>query len=315
MAKKKPYRFLLYAVARGGAAVLAVLPRSILIALAKGMGRVAFFLVGRQRRRTVEHLKQAFQTERSEMEIRQIGIRVFENLSQTAAELLLFKKFRRQGFENLIVAGKAFEVYDELLKEGRGLISMTAHLGNWELLAGLFGAKGYKGAVLARRIYYEPYNRWVVGLRECLNVQTIYRDQSSREILSRLKRNEIIGLLPDQDIDSLKGLFVPYFGRPAYTPIAPARLALASGAPLVTNFMIRKPDGRYEWVLGDVLRVPDQVSKEEAIEKLTYQWMQSFEAMIRKYPEQWAWMHNRWKTQQDRVKSATRDKALGSVKG
>jgi KDO2-lipid IV(A) lauroyltransferase len=296
VAKKKPYRFALYLLLRGVYGLFCLLPRPWALALARLGARLAFAVVLRQRNKTLEHLRLAFGKEKSEAEIAKLAEKVFENLTQTGAEVLQFTKLNAAKLDKIVDAGDAFQVYDRILAQGKGLISVTAHLGNWELLAGVFGMKGYKGGVLARRIYYEPYNAWIVGLRQALKVPTIYRDESSREILKLLAKNEIVGLLPDQDIDSLKGIFVPFFGRPAYTPVAPARLSIASGAPIVPNFLVRVPGDRYKLVMGDVIRPEANASRDEAVKKITEAWMYQFEKVIREYPEQWAWMHHRWKT-------------------
>lgn len=279
------------------AGLLYVLPRPALLAFAEYLGRFGFYVVARQRNKTIENLRKAYGTEKTDAEIRRIACRVFEHITKTGAELLQFSKLGTEGVKKLVDAEKAVRVYNELLKEGRGLISMTAHIGNWELLAGAFGVRGYSGAVLARRIYYEPYNRWIVGLRQSVKVTTIYRDDASREILERLQKNEIIGLLPDQDLAGLKGIFVPFFGRPAYTAVAPVRMALSSGAPMLPNFLIRKPDNSYELIVGEVIRPVIKTTREEAVRDYTAEWMRQFEKVIRAYPEQWAWMHDRWKTQ------------------
>ena len=299
MAKKKPYRFVLYLFVRAGAWLVFILPRGWALFLAERGSRLGYRFVGRQRRKTLENLRRAYGPQKSQAELEKLAKRVFENFALTGVELLQFKKLNFEKVSGFVDFGDAFKVYDSLLAEGKGLISVTAHIGNWELLAAIFGLKGYRGSVLARRIYYEPYNRWVVGLRAALNVPTTYRDDSSREILKRLSNGEIIGLLPDQDIDSLKGVFVDFFGRPAYTPVAPVRLALTTGAPVQPNFMIRVGRDRYKLVLGKVIRPKVDTSREDAVKKYTQEWMSQFEEVIRAYPEQWAWMHNRWKTQPD----------------
>ncbi len=297
MAKKKPYRFVLYLVARLAAGIVYLLPRKVALFCARGLGSLAYLIVSRQRNKTLENLRRVFGEEKSEAEIRQIARKVFEHLAMTFAEVLQFPKLTPEKIGRLVDSREAGEVYKTLLAEGKGLIAMTAHIGNWELLAGIFGTKGFSGAVLARRIYYEPYNRWIVGLRQSLKVPTLYRDDASREILKLLAKNQIIGLLPDQDISSLKGVFVPFLGKPAYTPVAPVRLALTSGAPMLPNFLIRLENGNYKLIVGDVLRPEIKTTREEAVEEYTRAWMKSFETIIRRYPEQWAWMHNRWKTQ------------------
>ncbi len=297
MAKRKLYRYPVYLLARTGAALLAALPRPVLMLVGRYAGRAAYHLISRQRNRALENLRKAYGSEKSQEEIERIAKKSFEHLTLTALELLKFPGLTWNKASRMIDAGRAFETYHDLLKEGHGLISLTAHIGNWELLAGSFVLSGTcSGAVVARRIYFEPYNRWIMGLRAAIGLPTLYRDGSAKELIGILRRNEVIGLLPDQDMDSLKGVFVDYFGRSAYTPEAPVRMALATGAPIVTNFLIRQPDNRYRIVIGGVIRPRIRTTRDEAIQEYTQEWSRQFEAVIRQYPEQWAWMHDRWKT-------------------
>ena len=297
MAKKKSYRFFVYLIARGAAFLLMLLPRSWALTLAKAAGNLAFMLVSRQREKALKSLRLAFGTEKPEEEIQEIARGVFQNFAQTAIEILRLPRLSRERLASLVDLGDAVQVYESLLAEGKGLIAITAHIGNWELLAGTFGLMGFRGAVIARKIYYDPYNRWIVGLRKSIAVPTIYREGASREILKVLGRGEIIGMLPDQDIDSLRGVFVNFFGRPAYTPVAPVRLALQYGTPILPNFLIRQKDGRYKIILGEVIRTSAGDRSESAVTEATEKWMRSFEEVIRQYPDQWGWMHDRWKTQ------------------
>lgn len=301
MAKKKPYRFFVYLLARAGAGLVSCLPRVFLGGVVRILSPVLFRVIKKQRELTVKHLKIAF-SDKSDHEICDIAKEVITNLGLTAVDSLKLSRLDWNKVSGFVDPGNAFEIYNDLLKKGCGIISMTAHLGNWDLLAGTFGMKGYQGAVLARRIYYEPYNRWIVGIRQHMNVRTIYRDQASREILELLSRNEIIGLLPDQDIDSIKGIFVPFFGREAYTPIAPARLAISSGAPIVCNFLVRQPNNRYKIEVGDIIEPRRDVPRDAEVERITKAWMKSFENIIKRYPGQWAWMHDRWKTRPNDVR-------------
>lgn len=298
---------------RAFSGIIYILPRNLALGLAKAAGALGFYVVTRQRKKTLEHLRTAYGNQKSEAEIRKIGREVFENLAMTGVEVLQFTKLTPAKIAEIVDFGNSRALYDDILKRGKGLISVTAHIGNWELLAGSFGMMGYKGGVLARRIYYEPYNQWIVGLRAALKVPTIYRDDASREILKTLMRNEIIGLLPDQDIDSLKGVFVPFFGRPAYTPVAPARLSMGSGAPIVPNFLIRVPGGKYKVITGTVIDPASYTeARDEAAAKMTQEWMNQFEKVIREYPGQWAWMHPRWKTTPESLKAKDKREAAAA---
>jgi KDO2-lipid IV(A) lauroyltransferase len=137
-----------------------------------------------------------------------------------------------------------------------------------------------------------------------VGLTTIYRDESPRELLRRLHRNEVIGILPDQDIDSLNGIFVEFFGRPAYTPVAPAKLALACRAPILPNFLVRLPGGRYRILVEDPIRPEEYAGRPDAVEAVTTAWMKACEKVIRRYPDQWSWMHDRWKTRPGRERVA-----------
>ena len=130
MAKKKPYRFVLYGVARAAAAVLCWLPRRVALWLARGAGRLSYGLVGRQRKKILENLRKAYGTQKSESEIRELARKVLGHAAETAMEVLQFPKLTRAKVESFVEMGEAFRLYESLLSEGKGLISITAHLGN-----------------------------------------------------------------------------------------------------------------------------------------------------------------------------------------
>ncbi len=310
MAKKKPYRFIVYLAARFGAGALSLLPRGLALALARGIGRLGYWLVPAHRARIRKNLFFAFGREKTSREVDAIGARVLGNMLQTAFDFLRFSQFARAGkVPPFVETGDAFSLCKDILQEGKGVIIMTAHMGNWELLAGIFGMQGFSGAVVGRRIYYEPYNRWIVGLRESVKVRTIYRDQAVRDIHELLKRKSVVGLLPDQDMDQVRGIFVDFFGHPAYTSVAPVKLALSTGAPLLPAFLVRVPGDRYKLIVEKPVRPRSDGSRDEAVRKYTEAWMRCFEAVIRRYPDQWAWMHDRWRTTPEKAASLKQPKA------
>ena len=305
MAKRKFYRYPLYLLTRLGAGLLLLLPRNWALALANGVGYLGYELVPRQRNKILENLKLAYGDTKSPSERSSIGRRVMGHVLQTAVDFLRFTRFSPVQAASIVDTGDAFSLCKDILQEGKGLIIMTAHLGNWELLAGIFCLNGFPGAVIGRRIYYEPYNRWIVGLRQAVNVQTIYQDEAVRQVHKHLKAGKIIGLLPDQDRDSVRGVFVDFFGIPAYTTVAPVKFAMSSGAPILPAFMVRIPGNRYKLVLGNLIRPRiEQGDREASIRKYTEAWMKDFEAVIRQYPDQWGWMHDRWKTRPEEAQAA-----------
>jgi KDO2-lipid IV(A) lauroyltransferase len=155
---------------------------------------------------------------------------------------------------------------------------------------------GYSSNVIARPIYYEKYEEWISSLRKGMGVNVIYRTDSPKKLLYRLKENELVGIMPDQDIDSVEGVFVDFFGKKAYTPSAPVKIAMASGTPIIPMFIVRN-GRRHTIFVEEPIRVQKSEDKEEDVLRYTQQWSDVVESYVRRYPEQWVWMHKRWKTQ------------------
>ena len=297
MAKKKFYRYPLYLLVRLGAGILKVFPRGLAYMFATPVGWIAYYVVVRQRKKAIQNLRTAFGTEKTEKEIKDIGKKLFCNLLKTAIDIFHFSGVSLKKMKKLVDNGNIPAICKDLLSEGKGLIIMTAHIGNWELLAGMLGLEDMQGAMVARRVYYEPYNNWIVNIRKANKIETIYRHEAIRGIHESLKKNRIIGLASDQDIDSLRGVFVDFFGKSAYTSIAPVKIALSTKAPIMTLFLVHTERGKYKMILGDIIRPKIKTTKDEAVLEYTKAWSESLENVIRKYPDQWVWMHNRWKTE------------------
>jgi KDO2-lipid IV(A) lauroyltransferase len=295
--KNKPYRYYLYLLLRFGIGLVSLMPRAFALVLAKGLGWAAFYLVSRQRNKTLNNLRTAFGHEKSEKEIHTIGIRVFQNLAMTLVDWIHMKHFNSGNIEKIVNLNGVIERSQELLKEGKGLIFISGHLGNWELMGTIYGMFGFTGGVIGKRIYYEKYNEMIVGVRREKGVPTFYQDENPRELLRQLRKGGVIGIVADQNVEKLEGVTVDYFGKPSYTPVSPIRLAQVSQAPILVGALIRE-DGRYKVVYDEEpLRVSREIGDVE-VTKLTEVWSKKLEKLVRQYPEQWVWMHDRWKTKQ-----------------
>ncbi len=294
--KQKPYRYFLYLGLRLVQGLVLLIPRDTALFLARQLSGVVFFLIPKEREKTLRHLSWAYGKEKSPVEIRELGKQVFAHFGQMAVDVIRIPKLNREKLDQLIEKGDGFSKVDQVLSRGKGMILLTAHFGNWELMGALFLLCGYPGTVIGRQIYYDKFNQAILDLRKKVMLRTIYQDDSPREFLKVLKQNGILGILADQDMDRMDGIFIPFFGKPAYTLTAPVKLALTSGAPLVPAFLIRE-GSRYRLLVHDPIQVEMKTSREETIQEYTEQWSQIVEETIRQYPEQWAWMHRRWKTQ------------------
>jgi KDO2-lipid IV(A) lauroyltransferase len=291
--KLKFSRYYLYYWGRCLAFIFYVLPLKMGLYIAALLGRLVFSLTPKYRRETIDNLRSAF-PDKAEGEIRDIAVGVFENLGRMAVELVSFPKINKSNIDDFVQVENS-NIFDGELKKGKGAIVLTAHFGNWELLAATIRLKGYPGAAVGRRIYFHKYDKYLNYLRKTSDVNVIYRDQPPRVFLRVLRANGILGMLADQDVDSVEGVFVDFFGRPAYTPVGPAVLAIASGAPIIPVFMIRD-HGKHRMVIDKPVEIADTGNKEADILIATKRWSDVVESYIRRYPDQWVWMHRRWKT-------------------
>jgi KDO2-lipid IV(A) lauroyltransferase len=295
--KYKYRRYFLYYLGRSAAFFVGLLPLSVSYVLAVFLGRCAYYILHKYRKIALENLSQAFGREKTELEIVLIAKKVFENLAKNAVELLNFPKMNARNIDRFVTI-EGIERIDDSFARGRGTIVLAFHFGNWDLTGLVFRLKGYPGATIGKKIYFYKYDEWLNSLRRAGDVNVIYRDDSPRKMLKVLKENKILGVVADQDVDSVDGVFVDFFGRPAYTPVGPVVLAKATGASMIPVLVVR--DGtRHRFIIEKPVELVDTGDKEADIVTNTKRWSDVIESYIRKYPDQWVWMHRRWKTQRE----------------
>lgn len=179
----------------------------------------------------------------------------------------------------------------------RGWIGVSGHLGNWELMAS-WGSRlpgSRSGHAIGKRLPNPYLNAIVHEARLRLGVGTIYRDVPPTQVVRMLKQGIRLGIVPDQDVPSLPGVFIDFLGHEAYTPTGPARLALAADVPLIPMAFIRKGNGFA--VIHTEPIYPDRTRpRKEEVLRLTMAWSHALENMIHRHKEQWAWFHRRWRT-------------------
>lgn len=288
---KNIYRRYIYILALVLKWIVQYLPRPFALRLGRLGGEVCFKLLPRERRRAMRHLHMALGNSE---DIYSIARGVFRHLGMNLVEWLQMSRMNRCSV-NGIVKATGVDRIDKALAKGKGVIILTSHLGNWEYLGAYLMLNGYKGYTVARRIYYPPYNRLLVELRRSVGVNTLWRNGSVRTMVEVLRQNRLLGIVPDQDTDKVEGIFIDFFGLPAYTPTGPVSLALATGASIVPCFIVREDKGHHLYIEEPMDLIVTQ-DKEETVRINTERWSAITEQYIRKYPEQWVWMHKRWKT-------------------
>lgn len=183
------------------------------------------------------------------------------------------------------------------LARGRGALIVTAHLGNWELLAARLRRAGHRGAVVGYRRPNDSSSRWLETMRRAYGVETLPQHENPRAILRRLQQGAIVGLLADLEVRRLDGEFLPFFGRPALTMTAPAALARANRSPLLpARCVFDARRGRYVLSFDAPLHLDDALPRAARALDLATRLNATFERWIRETPEQWAWHQPRWRT-------------------
>ncbi len=202
--------------------------------------------------------------------------------------------------EDLVELDPSIAVLERELARGRGALVVTAHIGNWELLAARIRRAGHHGAVVGFARPNDSSARWFESMRRAYGVETIAQSQSPRSILRALERGAVVGLLSDLEVRRLDGEFLPFFGRPALTMTAPAALARAARAPLLPAKCVLEPaTGRYRLAFEDPLEPNLALDRRARTSDVTTRLNGAFERWIRATPEQWAWHQPRWRTRPD----------------
>lgn len=287
---KRAKRWLVFQIARAFLASIALFGESFARLIGRAIGAAAHTLATKVRERSVEQMQAALQID--EAEAREKTRALFKNLGLTIAEMALLRRDERRALEWVVDDPQPFETLKNALQKGRGVIAISAHLGNWELLAQHFAQRGLP-VVTAARENPNPYlDRWIVDLRAQSTIITLHRGQQSSglQVLRTLRRGSVFALLIDQDT-KVRSVFVPFFGRPASTPVAPAELAIKVNAPVVFSYIVREGE-KHRVVLEEV----DTNGLEDAT-ALTALLTKKIEEAVKKYPEQWVWFHERWKRQ------------------
>lgn len=274
---------------------LSRLSRRRTLALGRALGRFGFRTAKKARTSALRNVAFAF-PELTPAEHRALAVRCFEHWGLVTLDFLRCSRMPRADVLKLVTSFEGVEEYAEpLLAEGRGIVAAGAHLGAIDLFGRFAAARGVALTVVTRDPDDPGFRALVKDLRESGGYQTVDRQGGAalRKLIVALTKGEVVGILPDQNADDL---FVPFFGAPAGVADGAAQLALRTGAAIVPAFCLRNPDDTYRIVVRPPI-FPDREAPDRTAEvrRLTERFTQEFEAIIRTAPEQYLWLHNRWK--------------------
>lgn len=259
------------------------------------LGRLAYRPFGIRAGVVERQIAAAFPELTSE-QVRDLSARSYESLGRTSIETAVLPGTSRQDILDRVERVEGWHHVDAALAQGRGIIAVTGHLGNWEFAGAYVAARGVPVDAVARGAANKLFEAYVTKTRQQIGMEVIHDKDAVRRTPRSLRENRLVAFVADHDALGLASTFVPFFGRPAKTPRGPGVFALRFGAPVLLMVCVRQPSGRYAFFVEPVEVTPTG-DREADVDAIVLRYTQMLEAKVRAYPEQYFWQHRRWRRQ------------------
>ncbi|MFW6039542.1 MAG: lysophospholipid acyltransferase family protein [Gemmatimonadota bacterium] len=287
-----------YAAARGAFGLLGRIPGGVAGRLGAGLGGLAYAL--RARRAVVLRQIAAAFPGADRARVEEIAEASYRHFGRETAEIARLQRTGTRELPDRVSTDAAADAWIERMRAGEGALIVTGHVGNWEVSGAMLAARGVPLAAVVKRQSNARFDRWLADARRRLGIEPVYMEEAIRVVPRLLRAGRSVALVADQDARS-HGVIVTFLGRPASTFRGPARLALATGAPLVFGASVREDDGyrvRMETVREGGVEAGGRAARSDRdVERaLTRGWVERLEAHVRRFPEQYFWFHRRWKS-------------------
>jgi KDO2-lipid IV(A) lauroyltransferase len=275
-------------------AIVRRLPRPVVLAAGRTLGRLWGSLDRRHLAIAAANLRRAF-PEWDEARVRATARGVYAHFGAVLLDLLWMEG--RPGEELLALADlEGIEHAKAAQAAGRGMLCPAAHLGNWELQAIASAPLVGRISVVARPLDNPALDRRLVGLRTATGNEVIYKQRALGQVMRTIREGGIVAIVIDQNVQARDGIFVDFFGRPACTTTVAAAVALKTGCAIIPVRCVLGPRGRYRMVYGPPVEWRGTGRRDEDVAALTQHLTSIIEGWVRETPEQWLWLHRRWKT-------------------
>ena len=275
--------------------VLGALPRPLSRAAGIALGISAYFLMGRLRKVGMRNLQIAF-PDMSSKQRRKIVFQLFVGFGRHLSEFCLLPRYTRENARQ-VATYDGFENYEMARAAGQGVLLLTAHLGAWEIGSFVHSIFGNPIKIVVRRLDNEKIDRLVERYRTLHGNETFAKEDFARGLLAAMKAGETVGILMDTNMTPPQGVFVDFFGVPACTAAGVARVALRSGAAVVPAFTIwDKTLKKYRVRFDPALKLVSTGDDDADAIANTALFTRVIQDYATRYPEQWLWVHRRWKT-------------------
>ena len=271
-----------------------VLPRPICLAIGGALGSLFYHADRKHRQIAQSNLNTAFGSRFSAAEKKKIAKASFRHFGSVFADIIKVRHMKMDKVMTFLsIEGK--EHLEKAIREGKGVLIFSAHLGNWEMATAPVSEIG-KINVIARPFDNRLLEKELLKIRKKLGANVIYKQQAARPIFRSLGANEMVAILIDQNVVRSQAVFVDFFGKPAATTPSLAAFFLKTGAPIIPVFCYPVQRGRYHVKIHQPLKIIVTGDEEQDILKITQLCTKIIQNQIQENPKVWLWFHNRWKT-------------------
>lgn len=274
--------------------VFGFIPVGILLWIGRRLGVVAFAFNKKRRLIAYANLKAAFAREKQPEELRAITKRVYQNMVQTFVEVLNLTKVNRKYVDRYVEVVNMERIRNASVS-GRGTILLTAHFGDWELSSLVSSVEGFPIHVLVREQKMKRLNELLNRLRESNGCKVIRKGMDVKNLIRELRDSKhIVGILADQDAGR-NGMFVDFFGRPTSSHSGTMEIAMRTDSVVLPNFIVRTGGARHKLYLEEYIDFRN-IKSADPVRDALQAYMSLLERYVRQYPDQWLWLHKRWKS-------------------
>lgn len=275
------------------AKITPLLPYSLNLFIGRILGHIYYIFVKRQVTRAKNNIRECLDV--TDARADDIAKSMCKNIGMSFMEIISMRGLNAGNIRKYVKIDREEHLW-EAVNENKGVVMLAIHMDNWEWLGAALSLYGYPLTSFIKKQPSESINKILRDLRLSVGIELFERGTSEVITAARaLKKGKMLGFIADQD-GGYDGIFVPFFGRMASTPVGPAYFAKKFKSPIVPIFIVRDPDGGHKTIVYDKFYYEDTGNEKKDMYDCTYRMTKIIEDVIRRYPDNWLWFQKRWNT-------------------